>query len=130
MKKDERVLCEYSDGITCEIPLKMPSLNEYIRACRSNAYAGAKMKAEVERNISWFLKDLPHFDNPVKIAFHWQEANKRRDFDNICASKKFILDALVTAGGLTDDNRRHVVGFTDTFSYGDEYKVTLTIKEV
>ena len=36
-----------------EIPEKLPSLNEYINACRSNRYAGAKMKREVEDTISW-----------------------------------------------------------------------------
>lgn len=30
--------------ITKEIPLKLPSLNEYIRECRRNKFAGASMK--------------------------------------------------------------------------------------
>lgn len=113
-----------------EIPYKFPSLNEYIRECRANRYSGAKMKREIELDISWFFTRLPRFDKPVKIHFHWVEDNKRRDLDNVCFGKKFILDALVKSGKLKDDNRRFVTAFTDTFSYGKTAKVILTIEEV
>ena len=126
----EKNLSRLSDGITCEIPYKFPSLNAYINACRINRYAGAKMKAEVEHDISWFVKDLPRFKNPVEIHFHWIEGNKRRDLDNICFAKKFILDAMVKCGKLKDDNRKCVTAFTDSFSYGNETKVILEIEEV
>ena len=113
-----------------EIPLKLPSLNDYVRACRSNAYAGAKMKQQMEKQITWYLKDLPQYDKPITIHFHWIEGNKRRDLDNIAFGKKFILDAMVKAGKLKDDNRRCVLGFTDSFDYGPETKVILEIKEI
>jgi Holliday junction resolvase RusA-like endonuclease len=113
-----------------EIPYKFPSLNEYIRECRANRYSGAKMKREIELDISWFFARLPRFDEPVKIHFHWVEDSKRRDLDNIAFGKKFILDALVKSGKLKDDNRRCVTAFTDTFSYGKTAKVILTIEEV
>ena len=115
--------------IKVEIPLKLPSLNDYINKCRSNKFAGATMKKNVDEDIMWYIKDLPRFENTIKIHFHWIEANKRRDFDNIAFAKKFILDALVKAGKLKDDNRRFVSGFVDSFDYGDEYKVILEIEE-
>lgn len=114
---------------TCEINMKLPSLNDYVRACRTNKYAGSKMKAEIETEIALFIGKLPRFDNPVTIRFHWVEGSKRRDLDNVAFAKKFILDALVKRGKLKDDNRRHVQGFTDTFEYGKETKVVLYIKE-
>lgn len=116
--------------VICEIPLKLPSLNEYINACRSNRFQGSKMKKEVEADIGWYINRLPRFDKPIKIHFHWVEENKRRDLDNIAFGKKFILDSLVKAGKLKDDNRKCVCGFTDTFDYGDTAKVILTITEV
>ena len=116
--------------VGCEIDLKLPSLNEYIRVCRTNRFQAAKFKRDVEEDISWFIKRLPKFDNPVTIDFHWIEENKRRDLDNICFAKKFILDALVKAGKLKNDNRRYVTAFNDSFSYGDRAKVILTIKEL
>lgn len=112
-----------------EIPMKLPSLNDYIKQCRGNKYAGANMKAKIEKDISYYIYSLPKFEKPVKIHFHWIEGNKKRDLDNICFAKKFILDAMVKCGKLKDDNRRFVTGFTDSFEYGDETKVILDIKE-
>ena len=115
--------------VTCIIPLKLPSLNEYIRECRSNRYAGAEMKRREEQKIALFVKSLPVFEDPVEIEFCWQEKDRRRDLDNIAFAKKFILDALVKTGRLKDDNRRHVVGFKDSFTTGPVYMVTLRIRE-
>lgn len=114
----------------CTIPIKMPSLNQYIGACRRNRYAAAKMKSDLEEEIGLYVARLPRFTKPVKISFRWVEENKRRDLDNVAAGKKFILDALVKVGVLTDDNRKCVTAFTDTFEYGKEAKVILEIEEV
>ena len=89
-----------------------------------------KFKKDLERDIGFYIQKLPQFEKPIKIHFHWQEGTKRRDLDNIAAGKKFILDAMVKAGKLKDDNRRFVTAFTDTFSYGDTTKVILTIEEI
>lgn len=113
-----------------EIPLKLPSLNDYIDECRKNRYAGGKMKKEVDEDIAIFLRKLPKFENPIEIDFEWVEANKKRDYDNICFAKKFILDAMVKMGKLKNDNRKYVTGFRDKFSYGKEWKVILNIKEI
>ena len=113
-----------------EIRLKLPSCNEYINACRTNRHKGAKMKRDVEEMIMWQIRDLPVYDKPVRIHFHWIENNRRRDLDNVAFGKKFILDAMVKAGKLTDDNRKIVTAFIDTFEYGKEAKVILDIEEV
>ena len=113
-----------------EIPLKLPSLNEYINECRKNRYAGATMKKNVENEIALYINKLPQFERPIRINFEWVESNKRRDFDNICFAKKFILDTLVKAGKLKDDNRNFVKGFRDDFEYGKSSKVILNIEEV
>lgn len=116
--------------IELEIPYKFPSLNEYVNACRTNQYKGAEMKKRIERDISYFINGLPPFENPIKIHFHWIEGNKKRDLDNICFAKKFILDSMVKCGKLKDDNRKIVTGFTDSFSYDKETKVILEIEEI
>jgi Holliday junction resolvase RusA-like endonuclease len=112
-----------------EIPFKLPSLNQYINECRKNRFAGAKMKKNIEQDIGWCINTLPQYQKPIKIHFHWIEGNKKRDLDNVCFAKKFILDSMVKAGKLKDDNRNFVTGFTDTFEYGDETKVILEITE-
>ena len=62
--------------------------------------------------------------------FIWIEENKRRDLDNICFAKKFILDALVQAGVLQDDNRKIVTNFTDSFEYSNSSKVIVELEEL
>lgn len=112
-----------------EIPMKLPSLNQYINECRKNRYAGANMKINVENDIIYFINKLPRYEKPIKIHFHWIEENKKRDLDNVCFAKKFILDSMVKAGKLKNDNRNYVKGFTDTFEYGETSKVILEIEE-
>lgn len=112
-----------------EIPLKLPSLNEMINANRTNAYKGAKLKKDTQKKIAPYLEGLPKIEKPIKIHFTWVEGNKRRDIDNVSAGKKFILDALVQYGYLTDDNRKVVTAFTDDFEYGKSWMVKLDIEE-
>ena len=116
-----------------EINEKLPSLNEYTKACRTNKFIGAKMKEETE-NIIWvYIKQqlkCSKINKPVKIHFTWAEENKKRDLDNICFAKKFILDALVKANVLENDTQNFVKGFTDNFEYNTENKVIVEIEEV
>ena len=114
---------------TCDIDLRLPSLNDYIRICRGNRHEAANIKRELEAAISVFLRPLPRFERPVRICFVWIESDKRRDLDNIAFAKKFILDALVKMGKLADDDRRHVKGFEDRFEYGKRAKVVLYITD-
>lgn len=116
--------------MTIEIPLKLPSFNQYIDACRVNRFAGAKMKKDTQTKIEWFLIGRPKITKPVFIEFHWVEENKRRDIDNVSYGKKFILDALQEMGILPNDNQRYVKGFQDTFEIGEKAKVIVTIKEI
>lgn len=101
------------------INYKLPSLNEYVASCRSNAYMGAKFKKEVEEVIGWSIrqalasKTLQKPKGAVILNIEWHEKTKRRDADNIASAKKFILDALVKTGVLEDDSRKYVKGFYD-----------------
>ena len=111
--------------------MKLPSLNEYINACRKNAYAGANLKKKTETDLMWFINKLPRFENPITIHFLWVEGNRRRDYDNISSGgRKFILDTMVKCGKIKDDNRNYVQGFSDSFEYQKGiWKVVLFIVE-
>lgn len=113
-----------------EIPFRLPSLNQYINECRKNKYAGANMKKTVDRDTEYYINQLPKYDRPIKIHSTWVEENRRRDLDNVCFAKKFILDSMVKAGKLKDDNRKYVVGFEDSFEYDKESKVILEVEEI
>lgn len=126
----EKLLGGGMERVICEIPFKLPSLNEYIRACRTNPYVAAKFKRDIEEKLEPYIRELPVF-NKVRIHFHWVEDNKRRDLDNICAAKKFILDALVKYERLSDDSRKCVTAFSDTFDHDPKQaRVILEIEEV
>lgn len=110
---------------------KLPSLNDYIKSCRTNKYAGAKFKREVEQDIGWYIKvaKMGKISPPVVVHFEWHEGN-RRDADNIASAKKFILDALVSHNILQDDGRRYVKGFTDTFITDKKEFVVVKLEEI
>ena len=96
----------------------LPSLNNYTKACRTHKYAGYHMKKDAEKIISaYILQQLKgvKFDGTVSLNFRWFEPNRKRDLDNICFAKKFILDALVKNGTIKTDNWQGVAGFTDQF---------------
>ena len=108
-------------------------LNEYTKYNRTNKYAGAvAKKKEQQYIINCITQQLENIkiDKPVVGHFTWIEENKRRDLDNICFAKKFILDALVQAQILKDDNRKIVTNFTDSFEYEDTSKVIVELEEV
>lgn len=118
---------------TFEINQRLPSFNDYIKACRTNKYAGAKMKDKIEYDIWLYimqqLKGLK-IDSPIFITFTWIEENGKRDLDNICFAKKFILDALQKANVLKNDNKKYVTGFIDKFEYAKESKVIVEMEEI
>lgn len=123
----ENNLDKCSGKVFCEIPLKLPSANDYISVCRTNPYKASKFKMNIENDISYFINRLPVFKSPVKIIFNWYEGNGKRDLDNVAFAKKFILDAMVKSRKLKDDNRKCVCAFEDRFFYGKEFKVILEI---
>lgn len=130
MEEERRLLKDMAKVMyKITIPFKLPSLNEYIRVCRTNPYKASKFKDNIESNISIFF-DLPQITRPVVLHFRWVEDNKRRDLDNVAAGKKFILDALVKSGIIPNDNHNYVKGFTDTFDYAKEALVEIEIEEV
>lgn len=101
------------------IKAKLPSLNDFIKANRANAYKGNKFKQDVEMLICCYIRNaltagtLRKPTGAVIIEFEWHEKTKRRDADNIASAKKFILDALQKQSVLKNDSRKYVIGFND-----------------
>lgn len=113
---------------------RLPSLNDYIEACRSHWSNGARFKSSVEDGILWDIKAakgrgiLRPVSGPVHISFEWHESDQRRDLDNIYSAKKYILDAMQRAGIIVNDNRRYVKGLTDTIVDDTRDFVRVTIE--
>lgn len=112
---------------------RLPGLNEYTTACRSNRYAGAKMKAQAEDLIGRHIEEqmVEAIPGPVTINFNWIDPNSRRDLDNICFAKKFILDSLVYHKIIDSDARKTVQGFTDRFGIDkNNPRIEITIERI
>lgn len=118
---------------TFKIDMQLPSLNNYITACRRNAYAGGAFKKETDRICSVFIMaaKIPAIKNPVKVNFEWHEKTQKRDLDNISGyGRKTILDALVHCGKLKDDSPKYVKGISDEFVKDKKDFVIVTIEEL
>lgn len=93
---------------------KLPSLNEVINKNRTNRYAGAKMKHDIENHISLYIQEalaegiLQKYVKPCEVIFLWFEKTKKRDVDNIQSSQKFILDAMKKNNILIDDSQKYI----------------------
>lgn len=112
----------------------LPSLNQYVDACRRNRYAGAKMKQAAENIICAFIKNQlggVTIDSPVAVSIAWYEPNRKKDPDNVAFAKKFLLDSLVQCGVLKNDSQQYIVRLSDSF-YVDKNnpRIEVTLREV
>lgn len=115
---------------------RLPSLNEYILASRSNKYYGASMKKKQELYISAFILKAMHdgeleeiTDYPISLHIDWFEQNNRRDIDNITFGTKFIQDALVRNGVIEDDSRKYINELTHRVMTDKEHpRIEVTIE--
>lgn len=104
------------------VPGPLPNLNDMLAARGSNFQGNkgnsfARMKKEWESLIVEIIlaAKIKRRDR-VWVAFEWREKDRRRDPDNIAAAKKFILDAMVTAGVIENDGWKQISGWSDRFS--------------
>lgn len=94
----------------------MKGLNDWRDAIQRSPHAGNDMARQAKRRVESLarLQRMPRFEKPVVIVFDWYEPNARRDLDNISGSaRKWIIDGLVAAGVIDDDDLAHVVGLQD-----------------
>lgn len=99
-------------------------------ACRSHWAVGAKPKRESTRLVAACARAarVGRFSGPVTVTCRWVERDARRDLDNVAFGMKFVLDVLVEAGVIGDDDRRHVSGTSSEFATGGgDSRVVVTI---
>ena len=117
------------------IPGRLPGLNEYTAANRTDPYKGGKMKKDNEEVVIWSVRQQLrglHINKPVTIKYTFYEQNKRRDLDNISSfALKVIQDSLVKTNVLKNDGWNEILGFTTQF-YLDKNnpRIEVTIVEV
>lgn len=88
---------------------ELTDLNTYINAERSNRYIASSLKKENTGMVRLYVKNA-HFkplEKITQITFVWRHKNKKKDFDNVEASQKFIRDGMVEAGIIPGDGWKH-----------------------
>ena len=116
------------------IEQRLPSLNDYITACRTNKYAGARFKDDIDADIGWYIRravmrgDLKPCTGQIVFSFEWHEKTARRDPDNIASAKKYILDALQKQRIIPNDTPKYVKGFEDRFFFDKKDFVVVELK--
>lgn len=120
------------EPVTFTIPERLPCLNDMLSQSNRNRHVYAKAKkAWTALCGQWILAaGVPKFNGPVAVSFKWFERNRRRDLDNVAAGKKYVLDALVDTGRLSNDGRAWVRVVSDHFPEPDpkrpRVEVTIT----
>lgn len=106
------------------IPGRLPGLNEYTNACRTNPQKGNQMKRDAQTAAMWQIKAQLRgckFQRQVFLLFTFYEQDRRRDKDNVSSfARKVIQDALVQCGTLQDDGWNNVTGYLDRFEVDSE----------
>lgn len=93
---------------TRSTPSPLPCLNDYLAAEHHNMYKAAAIKKEYTELVAMLFRSAPKGLDNVNIRFQWYEKDRRRDPDNICFARKFILDGLVAAGVISGDGWKYL----------------------
>ena len=97
----------------------LPNMNDYTEAQRTNKYKGARMKKDAQDLVHWHILSQIRslrIDKPVFMVYHFYEADRKRDHDNVSAfAHKVVQDALVQAKILKNDGWKDIVGYQDLF---------------
>lgn len=113
-----------------KLDVKYPTLNEYIKAERSNKYVGAKIKREFTDMTYWLVLNYKGLvKGKANIHFEWHVKGKH-DPDNIDFARKFILDGMVKAGVLINDNQKYVGRLSSEVIRDKEECVIVYIDEI
>ena len=112
------------------IQTKLPTLNEYIKVERTNRYAAATLKLKYTNTLAKELKGLELPKNTkFNITLVWYVKDNRKDHDNIAFGIKFILDGMVKAGVLKNDNPRYIGNITHQFKIDKDERVVMILEE-
>lgn len=111
-----------------EIPYIPPNWNDYINAERTNKYKANNIKQDEKTLIR--LLNLGKYKGayPVEIIIKPHYSAQRQDLDNFRC--KGLLDGLVAAGVIENDNLKHIQKITLAPIFDKKEIVEIEIKEL
>ena len=111
----------------------LPTLNEMIRTARGNKFASAAQKKKYTDLVAMEIMvqtEQPHFD-AISLDITWIETKKKRDPDNVTGGGlKYLMDGIVAAGIIDDDDRDHVASATNRIAVSDSRGVAVIMSSV
>ena len=110
---------------------KFPSFNEIIAKSKAHWSAYSKLKRDNTDLCTIYFRKGLSAKRKVDVMLSFIEPFKsRRDFDNITASQKFILDGLTNAGVIKDDSPKYINSIkARVISAGKTYGVVVVVNE-
>lgn len=111
---------------------RLPCLNDVINTNRTNRYAGATLKREIQDSIALALTNQvkERYTGKVIIFIRYFEKDNRRDEDNVMSGAKFILDALQEMKVIKKDSRKCVHLLQEVFTDKGKPRIEIEIEEV
>jgi Holliday junction resolvase RusA-like endonuclease len=106
-----------------------PNWNKYIDLERGNKYEANHLKQEEKRIVRLLTRGKRYTGKyPVEVIVRPRYNAYRQDLDNF--RYKGLLDGLVSAGVLKNDNLRHIQKITLEPIFDDKVGVEIEIKEL
>ena len=120
------------ESITFFLDFQLPTLNEMIRTARGNKYAAAAQKKKYTDLVAMeiMVQTMRPYFAAISLDLTWIETKKKRDPDNCFGGVKYILDGIVAAGIIDDDDRDHVASITNRIAVGDSRGVVAIVTSV
>ena len=111
------------------IKYKFESMNSYIGKCRNNYHIANNVKQK-ETNLAMLaFANIPKITKfPIELTFNWYMKSKIADLDGRLA--KNIIDGLVRAKKIPDDNVKYISKITHIYIGDDKDYVEVEIKEI
>ncbi len=119
--------------ITFFLDFPLPTLNEMIRTARGNKYAAAAQKKKYTNMVAWeIMAQTPTVSfEAISLDITWIETKKKRDPDNVFAGGlKHLMDGIVAADVIKDDDRDHVASITNRIAVSDSRGVAVRLTSV
>jgi Holliday junction resolvase RusA-like endonuclease len=111
------------------IKYKPPNWNEYIKAERTSKYIANNIKQDEKSIVYYSTMGKKYNGNyPAEVIFRPHYSAMREDLDN-CRCKG-LLDGLVAAGVIKNDNLKHIQRIVYEPVFDDKTGIEIIIKEL
>lgn len=114
------------------IPHDLPDLNTVINQSKTHWSKYRKLKQSATDTCAWYAKRhlRPIGEQRVRICCVWCNQKWLKDPDNVSHAVKYILDGLVIAKILPNDNYRYISEIQHHFEVAKESGVTVMIETI